>query len=180
MLSQKIVKSLNGQINLEFYSSNLYLQMSSWSLNQGLDGSAAFLKDHAVDEMNHMQRLFTYVNECGSMAELGQIDAPPTQFVSVQEIFEKTYEHELIVTAKINELVHLAFTEQDYSTFNFLQWYVAEQHEEEMLSKSILDKIKIIGMDGQGLYHFDRELKQMIGTGINQAPTTNGQAPNTP
>ena len=92
MLSQKIVKSLNGQINLEFYSSNLYLQMSSWSLNQGLDGSAAFLKDHAVDEMNHMQRLFTYVNECGSMAELGQIDAPPTQFVSVQEIFEKTYE----------------------------------------------------------------------------------------
>ena len=169
MLSKKIIKCLNDQINLEFYSSNLYLQMSSWSSNQGLEGSASFLRDHAVDEMNHMQRLFTYVNECGAMAELGQIAAPPTQFASVQEVFEKTYAHELIVTKKINELVHLAFTEQDYSTFNFLQWYVAEQHEEEMLSKSILDKIRIIGMDGQGLYHFDHELKQMIGSESEQS-----------
>jgi ferritin len=175
MLSKKIINCLNEQINLEFYSSNLYLQMSAWCGYQGLDGSAAFLRDHAVDEMSHMQRLFTYVNECGAMAELGAIAAPPTQFESVQEIYEKTYEHETIVTKKINELAHVAFTEQDYSTFNFLQWYVAEQHEEETLFKSILDKLRIIGMDGQGLYLFDNEVRQMIGTGNQPSPTDQQQ-----
>ena len=126
--------------------------------------------------MTHMQRLFTYVNECGAMAELGAIAAPPTQFESVQDIYEKTYKHELIVTKKINELAHVAFTEQDYSTFNFLQWYVAEQHEEETLFKSILDKIRIIGMDGQGLYLFDNEVRQMIATGTQPSPADSQQA----
>lgn len=176
MLTPKIIHCLNEQINLEFYSSNLYLQMSSWCGYQGLEGSAAFLRDHAVDEMTHMQRLFTYVNECGAMAELGAIAAPPTQFESVQDIYEKTYKHELIVTKKINELAHVAFTEQDYSTFNFLQWYVAEQHEEETLFKSILDKIRIIGMDGQGLYLFDNEVRQMIATGTQPSPADSQQA----
>ncbi|MEM8843918.1 MAG: non-heme ferritin [Pseudomonadota bacterium] len=163
MLSNKIIERLNEQINMEFYSSNLYLQMSSWCEHEGLEGSAAFLRDHAVDEMNHMQRLFSYVNECGAMAELGQIDAPPTQFESVQDIYEKTFKHECFITKRINDLADVAFTEKDYSTFNFLQWYVAEQHEEEMLFKSILDKLRIIGTDGIGLYHFDQELKQLVG-----------------
>ncbi|PHQ69941.1 MAG: ferritin [Sneathiella sp.] len=163
MLSEKLVDRLNEQINLEFYSSNLYLQMSSWCDHQGLEGSAAFLRDHAGDEMNHMQRLFTYVNECGAIAVLGEIAAPPTQYESIEQIFDKTYEHECIVTQKINGLADVAFTEKDYSTFNFLQWYVAEQHEEEMLFKSILDKLRIIGTKGQGLFQFDQELKKLIG-----------------
>ena len=170
MLSAKTVDCLNEQINLEFYSSNLYLQMSSWCGHQGLDGSAAFLRDHATDEMTHMQRLFTYVNECGAMAKLGAIAAPPTEFDSIQDIYQQTYEHEVVVTKRINELAHVAFTEQDYSTFNFLQWYVAEQHEEETLFKSILDKLRIIGTEGQGLYLFDNEVRQMIGSGSEFGP----------
>jgi ferritin len=161
MLCEKIVKQLNKQINLEFYSSNFYLQMSSWCATQGLDGCAAFLKGHATEEMEHMQRLFDYVNECGALAILGAIEAPPTEFANIKVVFEQTYEHECLITRAINDLVHAAFEARDYSTFNFLQWYVSEQHEEEKLFKGILDKLEIIGTKDSGLYHFDREMAQL-------------------
>ncbi len=165
MLSQTMVSRLNEQINLEFYSSNLYLQMSSWCEARGLEGCSAFLRAHAAEEMQHMQRLFTYVNETGAMAVLGQIQAPPTDFESVVEVFRNTYDHECLVTRKINELADTAFGEKDYSTFNFLQWYVGEQHEEEALFKSILDKIEIIGTDGKGLFFIDQEIGRMAAGG---------------
>jgi len=161
MLSKQMIDHLNRQINLEFYSANLYLQMSAWASFKGLDGCATFLRGHADEEMEHMQRLFTYVNETGALAKLGAIEAPPTEFESIDQVFEIIYQHECDVTKKINELVDAAFSEKDYSTFNFLQWYVAEQHEEEGLFKSILDKIEIIGVEGRGLYLFDRAIGQM-------------------
>lgn len=108
-----------------------------------------------------MTRLFDYVNETGALAEIGAVEAPQASFGSIIDVFKATYEHEQRVTRSINELAHTAFTEQDYSTFNFLQWYVAEQHEEEKLFKTILDKIEIIGMDGKGLFYIDRELEKM-------------------
>ena len=92
MLSKTMTERLNGQINLEFYSSNLYLQMSSWCEFNALDGCARFLKAHAAEEMEHMQRLFTYVNETGGLAIVGQIDAPPVDFKSVSDIFQETYD----------------------------------------------------------------------------------------
>lgn len=162
MLSERLIERLNDQINLEFYSSNLYLQMSAWCEFKGFEGCAEFLKHHASEEMLHMQRLFTYVNETGAMPHLGTIQAPPTDYASLTEVFRQTFEHEVFITKKINELAHTAFSEQDYSTFNFLQWYVAEQHEEEKLFKSVLDKIELIGEDGKGLYLIDKELKGLL------------------
>ena len=161
MLSQQMIDRLNEQINLEFYSSNLYLQMSSWCESKGLEGCAAFLRAHADEEMTHMHRLFSYVNETGAMALLGDIKAPPTDFGSVTAVFQGTYEHECHVTRKINDLADTAFQQKDYSTFNFLQWYVAEQHEEEALFKSILDRIEIIGTDGKGLFFIDQEIGRL-------------------
>lgn len=161
MLSETIIDKLNKQINLENYSSNLYLQMASWCYHKGLEGCASFLSSHAREEAEHMLRLFNYVNETGSMVVMGKMDAPPTEFGSVAEIFKKTYDHECLVTKKINELVDFALAEKDYSSFNFLQWYVSEQHEEERLFKSILDIIKNTGTDGKGLFHLDREIGRM-------------------
>ena len=163
MLGSAMVDKLNEQINLENFSSNLYLQMSTWCNYKGLEGCGAFLSKHAQEEREHAERLFNYVNETGAMVVLGQIDAPPTEFESVADVFKKTYEHECLVTQKINELVDTALSEKDYSTFNFLQWYVAEQHEEEKLFKSILDKIDNTGIDGMGLFHLDREIGSMAG-----------------
>jgi ferritin len=164
MLSQEMVKKLNDQINLEAYSSNLYLQMSAWCKAKGLDGCGAFLQAHAAEEMMHMHRLFDYVNETGAMAALGRVDAPPTEYASITAVFEHTYKHEVHVTRQINLLVDTALADKDFSTFNFLQWYVAEQHEEERLFKSILDQLGIIGTEGRGLFFFDREIGQIAAT----------------
>ncbi len=162
MLSKNMVKILNEHVTLEFYSSNLYLQMSAWSDIKGLEGCAAFLGEHAREEMGHMHKLFNYVNETGSMAIIGDIKAPPNDFKSIGELFKKVYEHECFITGKINELVAAAFKEQDFSTFNFLQWYVAEQHEEEYLFMQILDKIRIIGEEGSGVFFIDRAVGEML------------------
>lgn len=161
MLNSSMLEKLNHQINLEFFSSNMYLQMSSWAESKGYEGCAAFLSQHADEEMQHMKRLFTYVNETGAMARIGSIKAPIEDFDSIKDLFEKVYEHECLITREINGLAHTAFTNQDYSTFNFLQWYVAEQHEEEKLFKGILDKIDIIGDDGKGLFFIDKEIGQL-------------------
>jgi len=158
MLSPQMIAKLNAQINLEIASSHLYLQMSSWCAHQALEGCATFLEQHADEELMHMRRLLSYLHETGALAVLGAVEAPPTSFPSLTAMFEQVYAHEKLITAKINDLVHLANTEPDYATLQFLQWYVAEQHQEEFLFKSILDKINLIGVTGQGLFFIDREL----------------------
>ena len=176
MLTKALVDKLNQQINLEFYSSNLYLQMSSWCEHAGLEGCAEFMHQHAQEEMGHMQRLFNYVNETGAMAVLGQIDAPPTEYESIADVFKKTYEHECLVTRRINELADAAMKEADYSTFNFLQWYVAEQHEEEALFKKILDLVDMVGFEGRGLYYLDKEITG-ISADVVAGPSAGATAP---
>ncbi|MCJ8271132.1 MAG: non-heme ferritin [Psychrosphaera sp.] len=176
MLKQAMIDSLNVQINLEFYSSNLYLQMSAWCENNGFEGAAEFMRKHAVEEMELMNRLFTYVSETGAMPLLGSIAAPPTEYACLSEIFQQTYDHECEVTAAINKLAHTAFISQDYSTFNFLQWYVAEQHEEEKLFKGILDKIELVGSDGKGLFFIDKDLAEMAKSGGGSIMTATAES----
>ena len=98
MLSKAITAKLNEQINLEFYSSNVYLQMSAWCDNHGYEGAAAFLLRHADEELEHMQKLFTYVSETSGMPLLGKIEAPKHDYTSLKEVFETTLAHEKLVT----------------------------------------------------------------------------------
>ncbi len=162
MLSNKIIAMLNEQVNLELYSSNLYLQMSAWCTNKGYDGAAAFLREHATEEMMHMRKLFTYLNETGAYTKISEIEAPKADFSSLKEVLDLTFEHEKLITAKINALVEITLAEKDYSSFNFLQWYVAEQHEEETLFGGILDKLNLLGQDSKGLYYVDQELAKLV------------------
>jgi len=164
MLSENLCTKLNGQIGLEFYSANLYLQMSAWCEYRGLSGAAKFLRAHSKEEMDHMQRLFDYIQGAGAMPELDHIEKPELNITTLKDIFEQTYEHEKLITAKINEIVGVSLEEKDFSTFNFFQWYVSEQHEEEKLFKGILDKIEIIGLDGRGLFMVDKEIGSLLNT----------------
>ena len=156
-----MTKRLNQQITLEMYSSNIYLAMSGWCAYNGLNGSASFLKNHSKEELSHAYKLFDYISETGGLAEVDTIEKPNNSFKSLHEVFEATYKHELIVSKSIFELVDFALNEKDYSTFNFLQWYISEQHEEEKLFKEILDKFEIIKTDGRGLFMIDREIGQL-------------------
>jgi ferritin len=161
MLSKSMLEKLNKQLNLEFFSSNVYLQMSSWCESMSLEGCAVFLKHHAAEEQEHMERFYKYINEKGEMAIVGKIDEPPVSYKSVEEIFKKAFEHEKVVTRAIHDLVDAAIKEKDYTTQSFLQWFVDEQHEEETLFQSILDKMELIGLDKRGLYMFDKELAKL-------------------
>lgn len=158
MLNENLCKQMNNQMMLEFESSNLYKSMSSWCKAQGYGGAARFLNQHAGEELGHMEKLFNYINETGSHAIIGALKAPQSEFASLKEVFEKTFEHEQYITQKIFALADLSLELKDYSTFSFLQWYTAEQHEEEALFKSIIEKFDIIGVEGRGLFMIDREI----------------------
>ena len=154
-------KALNEQIGLEAYASFLYLAMSSWCDQEGLDGSAAFMLRQSDEEMEHMKRLYNYVSEMDGAAIVPGIKKPPSSFKSVTSMFQKVYEHEKKVTQSINNLVALSSKENDHSTFNFLQWYVEEQREEESLMRMIQDRIKLIGKGPQALYYIDKEIQRI-------------------
>ena len=158
MLKPEMIDKLNEQMNLELYSSLLYQQMSAWCSYHSFEGAAAFLRRHAQEEMGHMQRLFDYMADTGSLPRINATASPVAEYASLGELFRATYEHEQHISQKINELAHAAMTSQDYATFNFLQWYVAEQHEEEKLFKSVIDKLSLAGNTGEGLYIIDKEL----------------------
>ena len=115
-----------------------------------------------------MHRLFRYVIETGSLPEVGAIEDPRREYDSRRGRVHATFEHERQVTKSINELAARGLQPKDYSTFNFLQWYVAEQHEEESLFKGILDRIRLIGAEGRGLFHIDNELAKQVG--VEPAP----------
>lgn len=158
MLKAEMIEKLNEQMNLELFSSLLYQQMSAWCSFHSFEGAAAFLRRHAQEEMTHMQRLFDYLTDTGSLPRINSIESPVADYASLDVLFHATYQHEQLITQKINELAHVAMTSQDYPTFNFLQWYVAEQHEEEKLFKSVIDKLSLVGKSGEGLYFVDKEL----------------------
>lgn len=161
MLNKKIENALNKQITVEAESSQVYLAMASWAEIKGLEGVAEFMYAHSDEERMHMLKLVKFINERGGHAKIETLKAPPVSFGSFKEMFETLLNHEIMVSNSINELVHISLQEKDYATHNFLQWYVAEQMEEEALARTVLDKINLIGDDKGGLYLFDNDVKQL-------------------
>ena len=161
MLSENLTKKLNALINHECCSVTLYLQMSAWCASKGYDGCAGFFRIQAEEEKQHMDKLFEYVLETGGLPELGAIPAPPLSWDSIRHGFQATLEHEQTVSKDISALVAAALAEKDFSTFNFLQWYVAEQHEEEHQLNSLLDRIDMITAEGHGHFTIDREISRL-------------------
>ena len=164
MLSKKIERALNNQVTVEAESSQIYLAMACWAEVKGLEGVAQFMYDQSDEEREHMLKLVKYINERGGHAKIAALQAPNVTFKSFQEMFQMLHDHEIFVSKSINDLVAITLEEKDYATHNFLQWYVAEQIEEEAVARNILDKINLIGDDKGGLYLFDRDIKQLAVT----------------
>lgn len=172
MLSKAIEKALNDQVRIEAESSQIYLAMACWAEVKGLEGVAGFMYDQSDEEREHMLKLVKFVNERGGHAHVSELKAPNVTFNSFKDMFEMLFKHEVFVSESINELVHISLQEKDYATHNFLQWYVAEQIEEEAVARTILDKINLIGDDKGGLYLFDRDIQQLT---VNSASAENPQ-----
>lgn len=160
MLNKKMQDALNEQINKEMYSAYLYMAMSAQATDMGLEGFAKWFMVQYHEEMFHAMKIYEFVFDRNGRVELGTIEQPPKEFDSIKDMFEKTLEHEQFVTKSINDLVDLAISEKDHATNNFLQWYVAEQVEEEKNDHEILGKIDMLtdGKKGAGLYMLDKEI----------------------
>ncbi len=159
MLKQKIEEALNKQIKIEAESSQIYLAMASWAETEGLGGTSQFLYKHSDEERMHMLKLVQYVNERGGKALIPQLSQPEKVYNSLPDLFQTLLNHEIMVSGEINNLVDICLQEKDYTTHNFMQWYVAEQIEEEALARTIMDKLNMIGSDKGGLYLFDRDIE---------------------
>ncbi len=164
MLNKKLEKSLNDQINAEFYSSYLYLAMGAHFEAAGLPGCAKWMQAQTQEEWYHGMRIYRFVLERGGRVELKAIAAPPARWVSPLAVFENVLAHEHKITGLINGLVDLAFKERDHATNIFLQWFVSEQVEEEAAASAIIGKLKLIGKESGGLFALDNELGQRLFT----------------
>ena len=161
-MNKRVEESLNDQIKKEASSSQYYLAMASWAEANGLNGTASFMYTHSDEERFHMLKLVKFVNERGGQAIIPELEAPPKDFKSLKNVFESLLEHEIMVTESINNLVDLCLQEKDYTTHNFVQWYVSEQLEEEALARTVLDKLNLIGNDAGGMYMFDRDMENSL------------------
>ncbi len=164
MLSKKVEKALNEQVAMEGSASNHYLAMACWCDREALSGCAQFLFDHAEEERMHMMKLIHYINDSGGFAVTPAIKQPQLEFEDVFDVFDTAYQNELKVSAAIDNLVEIADQEKDKQTYQFLQWYVDEQHEEEVTYRNLIDRIKLIGIEGRGLYFIDKEVETLAAT----------------
>lgn len=161
MIKDNILLLLNDQVELEAFSAFQYLSMSAWLESEGYKGGAAFMMRQADEEMMHMKKVFNYIIEAGGRAISPAIPKPQEVFDSFKNVFDMALAHERKVTDAIHNIVGESQASKDFTTFNFMQWYVAEQLEEESLFNTILDKIHLLDRDNSSYYHIDIELEAM-------------------
>lgn len=169
MISKKMEKALNKQINEELYSAYLYLAISAYCDRQGLRGFAHWFDLQNQEETTHARKFYDYLQEQGARVHLQAIAEPEREFGSPLEVFQAAHKHEKHITGCINKLADLAQIEKDHATGILLQWFVSEQVEEEANVSAIVDELKLIGNDKRALLMIDRELKaRVLGGGASE------------
>jgi ferritin len=158
MINKKIQDALNAQITLEQYSAQLYLAMSAHCEGRSFRGFAHWLRVQAQEETKHAMKLVTFLLDRSGKLELGAISAPPSEFGTLTQVFEKILEHEKSITGKIGALFELSRVEKDYASEITLQWYVTEQVEEEANVGRIVDQLKAVGEQGGGIWYLDSKM----------------------
>ncbi len=158
MLNKKIETALNEQINAEMWSAYLYLSMAAYCHKSGQPGMAKWFEVQFQEEQDHAKILFNYIVQRNGVVELKPIEAVPTDWKSMLDVFESTLAHEQKVTSLINNLYALTHQENDYATQSMLKWFIDEQVEEEENAQNIIDNLRMIKDNGYGIYMLDKEL----------------------
>lgn len=160
-LSKKVEDILNQQVTKEANAAQIYLSYGAWADGEGYEGIANFLFRHSQEERNHMMKVLQYIMERGGRAKVSALPAPPKDPKNLQDCFEKIFKHEVDNTTAIYEIVSLALEEKDWATWNFGQWFVKEQIEEETLIMGLVDKLKIAGgpqATNESLFYLDNHI----------------------
>lgn len=159
-IKEKMEEAINKQINREFYSAYLYLSMAAYFESLNLKGFSHWMGIQAKEEVEHGMKLYNYLIDRNGRVVLEQIEKPKVEWGSSLQAVEEVYKHEQEVTNLINSLFELADKEQDHATKVALQWFITEQVEEEALANEIVEKLKLAGDQGHGLFLLDRELAE--------------------
>ena len=157
-MNKKVYELLNDQINKELYSAYLYLDISNFYSDQGLDGFASWYRIQAAEEEEHAMKIYDYLLDNGQKVVLKAIDAPEEKFKDLSAPIDKAAEHERYVTSLIHAIYEAAVKAKDYRTTQFLDWFVAEQGEEEKNADDLVSKMALFGGDPKSLYLLDQEL----------------------
>ena len=163
-MEKKVAELLNQQINKEFYSAYLYLDMSNYYADLDLDGFANYYLIQAQEERDHAMLFLKYMQEVGLKVTLEAIDKPDKVFNDPMDPLVIAAEHERYVTALINDIYHECYEGRDYRTMKFLDWFVDEQREEEKNADSMVNRFKLFGHDAKGLYALDQEFAGRVYT----------------
>lgn len=158
MISTKMQDAINAQIKAELESAYLYLSMSAFFQNENLPGFAQWMRLQSKEELEHALKFYDYLLERGADVTLLSLNQPEAKFASAEEVFDKTYKHEQLVTSLIHKLYELALAEKDYPSQILLQWYIEEQVEEEANASQILATLKMIENKPQALLALDHQL----------------------
>ena len=158
MISEKLDKAFNDQINKEFYSEYLYLSMQAYFERLNLKGFVNWMTVQVQEEHAHAMGMFNYVNERGGKVELEAIAKPQIDWESPLHVFEEVLKHEEYVTSRINALMDVAEEVKDRAALSFLDWYVKEQVEEESNVGGVLATLKLIKDDAKALLMLDKDL----------------------
>jgi ferritin len=161
MVTKIVEKAINEQILKEEDSSRIYIAMASWCQVNGYQGAAAWLYAQADEERMHELKLIHYLDDRGGAARLSDLEKPANKFKSLQDVFQQVLKHEEFISASINDVYAVSIKQNDFSTSNFLQWYITEQTEEESTVRGILDQIRLAGEDKGGLFMMDKELSAL-------------------
>ncbi|MBL7138761.1 MAG: ferritin [Bacteroidales bacterium] len=164
MVSKNVEKALNEQIKKEEHSSRIYLAMASWCERNGYPGASDFLYAQTEEERLHMLKLVHYLNDRGGNTIVDKLEAPIAKYKSLLDVFQQVLKHEEYISASINELYAVCVKEGDFTTANYLQWYINEQIEEESTARSIIDQINLAGAEKGGLFMVDKELAALATT----------------
>ena len=156
-MNETVARLLNEQINKEFYSAYLYLDMAIFYDAMDLDGYANYYTIQAQEERDHALLFMQYLQSNGQKVTLDAIGKPDKVYETVLDPLVAAAEHERYVTSLINDLYHEAYEAKDFRTMQFLDWFVKEQAEEEDNADSMISRYKLFGGDPRGLYLLDQE-----------------------
>ncbi|MBW8325429.1 MAG: ferritin [Prolixibacteraceae bacterium] len=169
MIKKEVLEAINEQINAETYSAYMYLSMSAYFEDMGLSGFANWMKVQYQEESAHAIKFFNYLTERGGRVTLKAVSQVPVDFDGIVDVFEKTLVHEIHVTSLINNLIEVAIKANDHASQSFLKWFIDEQVEEEANVEKILQTLKLINGQGNGIFMMDRELGQRVFVDPNAA-----------
>lgn len=153
-----LMEKVNEQFNFELESGYIYLAMAAYCDDKGMEGFAHFLTEQAKEEYEHAEKFYDFISEKGERPEYAAIPKPKAEYGSFTELFKTALGHEKEVTRRIKSIYNDAIEEGCLDTQQFLNWFIAEQREEEDNFETIVERLERINESWNGLYIFDREL----------------------